>query len=279
MRYTTGMDRPYNTLFMIESLDGKISTGDVDELDIDKDFKKISGVKEGLQQYYDIEKTTDLFSLNSGRVMAKIGVNTRTDEPIKSACSFIIIDNLPHLNSNGVKYLSKWAKDLFLVTTNKNHPAFLIKEKNIEIIFYEKEIDFTNLFFKLKTDYHIDRITIQSGGTLNAQFIRLGLIDEVSIVIAPCLIGGFKTQSLIGGESFHSQKDLQKIKALKLKECKVLKNSYIHVLYEIVNDTYLETILADVDGGVNWPVVFDKLIEINRPFFVSTSFAPIPAPS
>ena len=222
---------------MIESLDGKISTGDIDELDIDKDFKKIEGVKEGLQQYYDIEKNTDIFSLNSGRVMAKIGVNTNTDEPKKSVCSFIIIDNLPHLDLNGVKYLSKWAKDLFIVTTNNNHPAFLIKEKNIKNIFYEKEIDFTNLFYKLKTDYQIDRITIQSGGTLNAQFLRLGLIDEVSIVVAPCLIGGSKTQSLIGGESFHSQEDLFKIKALKLKECKVLENSYLHVLYEVVNDT------------------------------------------
>jgi len=55
-------DRPVTTLFMIESLDGKISTGDVDELDVDKDFKRIVGVKEGLHQYYDLEKQTDLFS-------------------------------------------------------------------------------------------------------------------------------------------------------------------------------------------------------------------------
>ena len=41
--------RPETTLFMIESLDGKISTGDNDELDVDKDFKRIVGVKEGLQ--------------------------------------------------------------------------------------------------------------------------------------------------------------------------------------------------------------------------------------
>jgi len=41
----------------------------------DKDFPKIRGIKEGLHQYYDIEKTTDLYSLNSGLVQAKVGAN------------------------------------------------------------------------------------------------------------------------------------------------------------------------------------------------------------
>lgn len=70
------MDRPITTLFMLISVDGKIGTGASDNLDVDKDFPKITGVKEGLHQYYEIEQTTDLWSLNSGRTQAKIGVNT-----------------------------------------------------------------------------------------------------------------------------------------------------------------------------------------------------------
>lgn len=57
--------KPITTLFMLMSVDGKISTGAVDELDVDRDFPRINGVKEGLYQYYEIEKTTDLWSLNS----------------------------------------------------------------------------------------------------------------------------------------------------------------------------------------------------------------------
>ena len=66
------MTRPYTTLFMLMSVDGKISTGDSDLMDVDKDFPTISGIKEGLSQYYEIEKQTDFFSLNTGRVFAKI---------------------------------------------------------------------------------------------------------------------------------------------------------------------------------------------------------------
>lgn len=236
------MIRTHNTLFLLESLDGKISTGDTDNLDVDLDFKRIHGVKEGLSQYYDLEKTTDPFSLNSGRVMAKIGVNTRTTDPQKIGCSFIIIDNQPHLTEAGTTYLSKWVKTLYLVTTNKNHPAFKLKASlpNIEIIFYENKIDFADLFQRMKNEYRAERITIQSGGLLNAQFLKNGLIDEVSIVVAPCLIGGKDTQSLVGGESLHTEEDLKKIKPLVLKNCEVLTNSYIHLTYTVINDTVID---------------------------------------
>ena len=50
---------------MLMSVDGKISTGAVDELDVDRDFPRINGVKEGLYQYNEIEKATDFWSLNS----------------------------------------------------------------------------------------------------------------------------------------------------------------------------------------------------------------------
>lgn len=235
-------NRPITTLFMIESVDGKISTGDIDELDVDKDFKRIVGVKEGLHQYYDLEKQTDLFSLNTGRVMQKIGVNERTKEPTKMEASFIIIDSKPHLNEKGVEYLAKWVKTLYLVTTNKEHPAYIAKDSyhNIEIIYFENEIDLADLLRKLKSDYKVDRITIQSGGTLNAEWVRQGLIDHVSIVIAPLLVGGKNTSTLVDGESLHTQDDLLKVKTLKLAKCDVLENSYLHALYDVINETKIE---------------------------------------
>ena len=113
------MKKPITTLFMLMSVDGKISTGDNDSMDVDKDFPQITGVKEGLNQYYELEKQTDLFSMNSGRVFAKIGINSKTDEPQKLPVSFIVIDNEPSLTEKGVTYLAKKSKTLFIATTNK----------------------------------------------------------------------------------------------------------------------------------------------------------------
>jgi 2,5-diamino-6-(ribosylamino)-4(3H)-pyrimidinone 5'-phosphate reductase len=222
---------------MLTSVDGKISTGDSDTMDVDSDFPKINGVKDGLQQYYEIEKTTDFFSVISGRVWAKIGFNEKTDTPTKVPVTFVVIDSKPHLNENGIKYISKKGKKIIIVTTNKNHPAFKLKEEldNVEILKYDNSIDFIDLFSKLKTDFGAERVTVQTGGTLNAEFLRMGLIDYVSIVVAPIMIGGKDTSSLMDGESLHSEADLFKLKALELESVNKLQNSYLHLVYRVLN--------------------------------------------
>jgi len=234
------MNKPISTLFMLMSVDGKISTGSTDDLDVDKDFPKIKGIKEGLHQYYDIEQTTDLYSLSSGKVQAKIGANMPQKNISKLPVSFLLIDNKPHLNNIGVDNFIRKSKKLFIITTNKSHPAFNRKdEDNLKIIYYENEIDFIDLFMKLKETFNIDNLTIQTGATLNSVFLRQKLIDKISIVVAPALIGGGKTPSLIGGKSLSSIDDLKNIKALKLVDIKKLNNSYIHLKYDVFNETKL----------------------------------------
>ena len=234
------MNRPKTTLFMLMSVDGKISTGDTDVMDFDRDLKRITGVKEGLQQYYDLEKQTDLFSLNTGKVMAKIGVNTRTEKPPRIPCSFVIIDNQPHLTAQGVTYLSEWVKTLYVVTTNSEHPANKTNHENVVVLPYKGEINFEDLFFRLKNDFGATAITIQSGGTLNAMLMRKGLIDELSVVVAPVVVGGKITPSLIDGESLHEQAELRFVKALTLLSCNVIRDSYLHLRYEVIKETILE---------------------------------------
>jgi len=228
------MKRAETTLFMLMSVDGKISTGDNDERDTDKDFPKIDGVKEGRQQYYDLEQETDLWSLNTGRVMAKIGVNEKVDEPEKMPVNFVLIDN-NHLTEKGLKYMANKANKLVVATANLNHPAAKMSLDNFEVIMFKNQVDFKDLFAKLKSDYGCDRLTIQSGGTLNSVLLRDGLVDHLSVVIAPCLIGGKDTATLVDGESLHSESDLLKIRPLQLVECKKLKNSYINLKYDVLN--------------------------------------------
>lgn len=227
---------------MLSSVDGKISTGSSDQLDVDQDFPRIKGIKEGLKQYYEIEQTTDLHSLCSGRVLAKVGANKPQQHIVQRPVSFLVVDNEPHLNSIGVDNFIRKSKKLYIITTNKNHPAYKRKDAdNLEMIPYQNEIDFVDLFKKLKTDYGIDRVTIQTGGTLNSIFLRKKLIDAISIVVAPALIGGKDTSSLIDGKSLSSAKELSLVKALKLTEVKKLDHSYLHLKYAVINDTEIDS--------------------------------------
>ena len=166
------MDRPVTTLFMLMSVDGKISTGATDNLDLDRDLPKIAGVQEGLHQYYEIEQTT--------------------------------------------------------------HPAFQMDEDNLHIICQSK-LSLTDALAQLKSEYGCQRITIQSGGTLNGLFLREKLFDYIDIVIAPILVGGKDTSTLIDGRSLLSESELSQLGVLKLQECMVLENSYLRLRYQVIH--------------------------------------------
>lgn len=225
------MERPITTLFMLMSVDGKISPGATDALDVDKDFPNISGLKEGLHQYYEIEQTTDLWSFNSGRVQAKMGVNT-APLPSKTPVSFVLLDNT-HLTEQGVRHFCAKSKTFVLLTTNKNHPAFGVREENLHIILQE-DLSLEKALIKLKSDFGCERLTIQTGGTLNGMFLREKLIDYVDVVVAPVLIGGKDTATLIDGASLMSENELSKLGILRLTECAVLEDSYLRLRYETV---------------------------------------------
>ncbi len=225
------MERPTTTLFMLVSLDGKISTGSTDNMDFDKDLPTISGLKEGLHQYYEIEKTTDLWSFNTGRVQSKMGVNDKAI-PDKTPVSFILFDNR-HLTEKGIEYFLALSKEFVLITTNKNHPAFKLKGDNLHII-YQEQLNMREALQILKTEYGCDELTIQSGGTFNAIFLREKLIDFVNVVLAPVLVGGKDTATLIDGESLSSESELSGLGVLKLIDCKVLQDSYINLRYKVL---------------------------------------------
>ena len=229
------MNRPITTLFMLESLDGKISTGSTDNLDVDKDYPKIDEVKEGLNQYYELEKETDYFSLNTGKVMAKIGVNDKKEYREKVDVTFVIIDNKPHLNENGIDYICHWVGRLLLVTTNKNHLGYSLQNKydNLEILYYET-LDLKKLLEDLYSKYNAERLTIQSGGTLNGMFVREKLLDFVNIVIAPIIVGGKDVATLVDGDSISNESELYKLMPLQLQECNRLENSYIQLKYKVL---------------------------------------------
>lgn len=226
------MNRPVTTLFMLMSVDGKISPGATDDLDFDKDLPHIPGVKEGLQQYYDIEQTTDLWSLNSGRVQAKMGVNEK-ELPAKTPVSFVLIDGY-HLTENGVRYFCARSKEFVLVTTNKGHPAFRVEEPNLHII-YQNKLDLHDMLHQLKEKYSCERITIQTGGTLNGMFLREKLFDYVDIVVAPLLVGGKDTTTLIDGESILTLEKLRELGVLELESAKPLDGSYVRLRYRVLS--------------------------------------------
>ncbi len=226
------MQRPVTTLFLLTSVDGKITTGATDRLDFDRDFPRIPGVREGLAQYYDIEQTTDLWSLNSGRVQEKMGVNQK-ETPEKTPVSFVLIDN-HHLTEQGIRYFCARSQQFALVTSNQKHPAFGVTSENLHIILQPK-LDLAGALERLNKEFGCQRLTIQSGGTLNELFLREKLLDYVDLVVAPVLVGGKDTSTLIDGRSITDPGDLSGLGVLSLESVQQLEGSYLRLRYKVLS--------------------------------------------
>jgi 2,5-diamino-6-(ribosylamino)-4(3H)-pyrimidinone 5'-phosphate reductase len=72
----------------------------------------------------------------------------------------------------------------------------------------------------------IKTLLVEGGGTVNWEFVKLGLVDEVIVTITPYLVGGQKAISLVDGEGFSK---IQNSKKLKLKKiCKLGNEIVLH---------------------------------------------------
>lgn len=151
--------------------------------------------------------------------------------PNKTPVSFVLIDNT-HLNENGIRYFCALSEQFVLVTSNANHSEFEVNENNLHII-YQTELSLKDALVKLKSEYGCERVTIQTGGTLNSLFLREKLLDYVDIVVAPALIGVKDTATLIDGKSLLSENELTDLGVLKLQECVILEDSYLRLRYEV----------------------------------------------
>lgn len=153
--------------------------------------------------------------------------------PEKTPVSFVLLDNT-HMTEHGVQYFCARSKEFVLITTNKTHPAFNIKADNLHII-YQENLSLEDALIELKKNHGCERITIQSGGTVNGMFLREKIFDYVDIVVAPVLIGGKEASTLVDGVALTKENELDKLGVLSLIGCDVLENSYIRLRYKVVS--------------------------------------------
>ena len=72
-----------------------------------------------------------------------------------------------------------------------------LRQENIPyLVSGEERVDLRAVMGKLRTLLGIERLVSTAGGRLNGALLRAGLVDAVSIVFFPALIGGFATPAL-----------------------------------------------------------------------------------
>jgi 2,5-diamino-6-(ribosylamino)-4(3H)-pyrimidinone 5'-phosphate reductase len=85
--------------------------------------------------------------------------------------------------------------------TSKHHVSEL-KARGVDV--YVDDAEKVNLIRALETlkEIGVERLMVEGGATLNFELLRLGLVDEVMIYIAPMIFGGANAPTLAAGAGF-----------------------------------------------------------------------------
>ena len=131
-------------------------------------------------------------------------------------------------------------------------PVFLLKIKAVRLDHHEQapyrlccqgrepsyhfseKLSLADAFTSLKEQFGCDRLTVQSGGTVNGLLLREKLFDFVDLVVSPVLIGGKDTATLIDGPSLRSASELSQLGVLRLIDVTPLKDSYLRLRYQVI---------------------------------------------
>ncbi len=96
----------------------------------------------------------------------------------------------------------------------------------------ENKVDLCAALQALKARYGVERLRIDSGGILNGALLRAGLVDEVSILIAPCLTGGTSPNSIFQAPDLASPPEGNV--PLRLVHLERMEGDVVWMRYEVV---------------------------------------------
>lgn len=183
--------RPYVICHMLGSVDGRIKQNIWGFKDHHKYFEEpASKIKADAWLVGRI--TMQEFSSKKKYVLAKISSRVKKEDYVADKVSktfAVVIDPSGKCfwDSNMVS-----TEQVIAVLTEKVSSRYLehLRSKHVSYIFGgEKTLDLELVLKKLYTLFNIKRIRIDGGGHVNGSFLKAGLIDEFSLVLAPLADG------------------------------------------------------------------------------------------
>jgi 2,5-diamino-6-(ribosylamino)-4(3H)-pyrimidinone 5'-phosphate reductase len=186
------MNRPYTFINVAMTADGKIDSFERkssaisskwDKQRVDELRAAADGILVGGKTLLDEQPklTVKSEALREGRILRglspnpiKVGVATVADVPLES------------------DFIKAGPARVVIFTTNQtsNSQVEILRAQSVEVFLHDApRVDLNQMMLTLK-NIGVDRLMVEGGGTMNFELMRLGLVDELMIYVAPMIFGG-----------------------------------------------------------------------------------------
>ena len=118
-------------------------------------------------------------------------------------------------------------------STPKEYLEYLEKRHIDRIVAGDDHVDMRGALEKLNEDYGAKTVLLDSGGILNGILLRAGLVDEVSLLVHPCLAGDRSPLSFFSDSETASPEGVVQ---LRLKDVEKLRGDTVWLHYEVVKE-------------------------------------------
>lgn len=217
------MNRPYTFINVAVSADGKMDTFErrgaaissvadkarVDELRAGADAIMVGG--------HTLLGDDPKLTVKSAELRAARIARGLPENPMK-----VGIVSQANLKPDG-NFVSAGAARRLIFTSAQTSPQQIeaLSALGVEVhILGEKRVELVKALETLKS-LGVERLMVEGGGTLNFELLRLGLVDELTIYVAPLVFGGGSAPTLAAGDGLVRSAAIP----LKLAETKILDDS------------------------------------------------------
>lgn len=143
----------------------------------------------------------------------KVGIVTKADVKLESV----------FLNAGPARIV------IFTTDQTSNIQMEALQTRGVEVFVHQsKRVDLEKALRTLK-ELGVNRLMVEGGGTLNFELLRLGLVDELSVYIAPMIFGGESAPTAAAGSGVARGAAIP----LKLVETEVHEDGGVVLQYQV----------------------------------------------
>jgi riboflavin biosynthesis pyrimidine reductase len=228
--------KPYVVCHMISSLDGRLLPGAWSESP-DGGRAQWSGVYQKVHEA--LEGDAWLVGRATMAEMTKAGPHEPAGvEAAERPCHFagrdaggyaVALDPSGKLHFEGADMDGDHLVVLLGRDVSDRHLAELAADGVSYIVAESAEIDLAAMLDVLGREFGVRRLLLEGGGRINRSFFEAGLVDELSLLVAPALDGRADSPAIIGS----SAAGLAGKVRLSLTSCEPLEHGLAHLRYAV----------------------------------------------
>lgn len=148
----------------------------------------------------------------------------------------VVVDSRGRINDWSILRNQPYWRDVVVLCSHSTPEDYIhrLKEQRIDfIVTGQNKVDLRAALAELRSEYRVKKLRVDSGGILNGVLLRANLVDEIVVIINPCLTGGITPRGLFVAEDLTSRDKVIRLSLMNIEE---LGGGYIWLSYRIVSD-------------------------------------------